>query len=408
MQQSGTLTAKGMQLITTELNKALGLFGANKLPIPEAIAWNSFQATGAAAQASPGGHFAQGGAWQIGQPGQAGHDTVGMSMGGQNIMVAPGEVAAVFTRHQMDVLNARLGDLGGLPGLFSRVNTPNYMAAGGYVYPFPGLSTERTDQGKDFGGSGPVGAIGAGTVLRDTDWSGWPGSGGIVYRLSDGSRAGSNVYIMEDFKADKGVGSRLTAGEIIGLALGGPDGIEAGWANASGTGPLTPYSGAPDGTATLGGQNFASFVAGLASGKLTGSALGAAMGALGSSWSNISSPGVKGGGAMGTLLNAALGLMTKGANAYGQAHATGTSGGVSGAGIHSGSWFQVASQIASRHGWGAGQVQSWYGVEQREDGSLSLDATNPSSGAYGLAQFIDGASEYARLWAGTARRLSAS
>ena len=319
-----------------------------------------------------------------------------LNMGGQQIVVAPGERSRSVQPPPVAGRERALGGVGGLPGLFSRVNTPNYMAAGGYVYPFPGLSTERTDQGKDFGGSGPVGAIGAGTVLRDTDWSGWPGSGGIVYRLSDGARAGSNVYVMEDFKADKGVGSRLTAGEIIGLALGGPDGIESGWANASGTGPLTPYGGAPDGTATLGGQNFASFVAGLASGKLTGSALGAAMGALGSSWSNISSPGVKGGGAMGTLLNAALGLMTKGANAYGQAHATGTSGGVSGAGIHSGSWFQVASQLASRHGWGAGQVQSWYGVEQREDGSLSLDATNPSSGAYGLAQFIDGASEYAR------------
>lgn len=79
---------------------------------------------------------AGGGAWQIGRPGEAGRDTVPMSIGGESIMVGGGEVAAVFNRHQMPEVNAALverGYDGGLAGLFDSVNTPNYMASGGVI-----------------------------------------------------------------------------------------------------------------------------------------------------------------------------------------------------------------------------------------------------------------------------------
>jgi hypothetical protein len=80
------------------------------------------------------GHAA-GGLLQIGRPGDAGRDTVGLNVGGLPIAVAPGEQVAVFNRHQLPIVNAALAPMGGLPGLFSQVSTPNYMASGGIVAP---------------------------------------------------------------------------------------------------------------------------------------------------------------------------------------------------------------------------------------------------------------------------------
>lgn len=51
--------------------------------------------------------------------------------------------------------------------------------------------------------------------------------------------------------------------------------------------------------------------------------------------------------------------------------------------------------IAQSMGWDANQVAAWQGVITRESGG-SLTARNPSSGAYGIAQFINGPGEYAR------------
>jgi tail lysozyme len=53
----------------------------------------------------------------------------------------------------------------------------------------------------------------------------------------------------------------------------------------------------------------------------------------------------------------------------------------------------VAS-IAKTKGWGASQIAAWLAVIARESGG-NLTATNKGSGAYGIAQFIDGPSEYA-------------
>jgi hypothetical protein len=78
---------------------------------------------------------ATGGLLQIGQPGDAGHDTVGLNVGGLPIAVGAGEQVAVFNRHQQPIVNAALEHMGygGLPGLFGAVTTPNYMAAGGLI-----------------------------------------------------------------------------------------------------------------------------------------------------------------------------------------------------------------------------------------------------------------------------------
>lgn len=51
--------------------------------------------------------------------------------------------------------------------------------------------------------------------------------------------------------------------------------------------------------------------------------------------------------------------------------------------------------MAAARGWTGPQWDALYAVENREAG-FSMTATNPSSGAYGLAQFINGPSEYAQ------------
>ena len=55
---------------------------------------------------------------------------------------------------------------------------------------------------------------------------------------------------------------------------------------------------------------------------------------------------------------------------------------------------QAALQkIASAHGWTPQQVQDWMSVIVSESNGTLTD-TNSSSGAYGIAQFISGPSEY--------------
>ena len=155
---------------------------------------------------------------------------------------------------------SQVAPAGGGPG------GPSTLLPGGHVAgrPYGALTPGRVDQGFDFGGAGPVGAVDAGTVLRNTIWPGWPGSGGVVYSTPQG-----NVYVMEDFAASVRVGQHLTLGDIVGRALGGSSGIETGWANATGTGPLTPYNGAPDGTPMPGGLAFKRFL-GYAGGGFAG------------------------------------------------------------------------------------------------------------------------------------------
>jgi hypothetical protein len=76
---------------------------------------------------------AGGGLIQIGSPGEAGHDSVPLNVGGMPVMVAPGEQVAVFNRHQLPIVDAALAPMGGLAGLFQQVDTPHYMAQGGLV-----------------------------------------------------------------------------------------------------------------------------------------------------------------------------------------------------------------------------------------------------------------------------------
>src|SRR5690349_5519274 len=115
---------------------------------------------------------------------------------------------------------------GGMPSSASAQTGDQYKNPIG-----PGLTPGRVDMGVDYGGAGPVYALGNGKITSVYN-SGWPGGGFIGLRLSDGS--GRYVYYAEDISPAVQVGQTVTAGQLIGHATGG--GIEVGWAAPPGTG----------------------------------------------------------------------------------------------------------------------------------------------------------------------------
>jgi hypothetical protein len=78
-----------------------------------------------------------------------------------------------------------------------------------------------------------------------------------------------------------------------------------------------------------------------------------------------------------------------------QAAAKSSVGNISSAGVSNSSAEAALQSAAAKMGWTGAQWQALYDVEMREAG-FNLNATNASSGAYGLAQFINGAGEYAQ------------
>ena len=78
-----------------------------------------------------------------------------------------------------------------------------------------------------------------------------------------------------------------------------------------------------------------------------------------------------------------------------KAQAAAVSGGISSAGVSNASAEMALASAANKMGWGGSQWAALFDVEMREAG-FSLTATNPTSGAYGMAQFIGGPAEYAQ------------
>ncbi|MGA8721302.1 MAG: hypothetical protein WB557_25095, partial [Solirubrobacteraceae bacterium] len=114
------------------------------------------------------------------------------------------------------------------------------VAPGQYVNPLAGASVtpERIDQGVDYAGSGPLGAIGDGTITYvGTSGTGWPGAY-VEYRLTDGPDAGRYVYYAEGISLAAGlhVGQSVHAGQKIAeIIAGDSNGIEIGWGAGVGT-----------------------------------------------------------------------------------------------------------------------------------------------------------------------------
>jgi hypothetical protein len=191
---AGVAAAGGMNAILKTLNKALSELGQSPV---SAISFNAAQMSQLIPSVANGSHpFSQGaltpgaagGALlQIGRPGEAGRDSVPMSVGGQGIVVAPGEQVAVFNRHQIPVVNSALAMAGynGLGGLFDSVSTPNYMAAGGIV------------------GSGGFASMAGGAV----DMIGQAAAsyiGGVGGGISTAGLSGSLIHIVDQISKKKG------------------------------------------------------------------------------------------------------------------------------------------------------------------------------------------------------------
>jgi hypothetical protein len=114
------------------------------------------------------------------------------------------------------------------------------VAAPAAVYRNPlrdisGLIPERVDMGCDFGGSGPIYALGNAVITNATDQnSGWPGGGWITYQLTSGPAAGLQVYVAEDVTPAVQVGQKVTSSTVVANMFNGSAGIETGWAMPDG------------------------------------------------------------------------------------------------------------------------------------------------------------------------------
>jgi hypothetical protein len=134
-----------------------------------------------------------------------------------------------------------------------------HRAAAPPVYANPlrdvtGLLPERIDMGVDFGGSGPIYALGNAVITGSTGSSiGWPGGGWITYRLTDGPAAGLMVFVAEDVKPTVQVGDQVSSSTVIANMFDGGAGIETGWAQPSGA---SAESQLPEAGAISGGGPF--------------------------------------------------------------------------------------------------------------------------------------------------------
>jgi hypothetical protein len=94
-----------------------------------------------------------------------------------------------------------------------------------------GLIPERIDMGVDFGGSGPIFALGNAVITNaEGNSAGWPGGGWITYRLTDGPDAGLVVFVAEDVTPAVQVGQHVSSSTVIANMFAGGNGIETGWA----------------------------------------------------------------------------------------------------------------------------------------------------------------------------------
>jgi len=94
---------------------------------------------------------------------------------------------------------------------------------------------QRIDMGVDFGGAGPVYAIGDAVITNAmANSAGWPGGGWITYQLTSGPAKGLSVYVAEDVTPTVSVGEQVTSSTVIANMYNG-GGIETGWAMPDGS-----------------------------------------------------------------------------------------------------------------------------------------------------------------------------
>lgn len=102
------------------------------------------------------------------------------------------------------------------------------------------------DAGVDYGGEGPVYALGDATVDVANPNSGWVGGNVVAYTLNSGPASGKTVYVAENCTVASGIqaGQHISSGTVICNMHNAYPFMETGWA-ISGT--STPIAYWPDG-----------------------------------------------------------------------------------------------------------------------------------------------------------------
>jgi hypothetical protein len=135
-----------------------------------------------------------------------------------------------------------------------------------YCNPFRDLMNlvpERIDQGVDYGGGGPIYAMGPGTidVYKNRNDAGWPGGTFVSYALSAGPASGKTIYLAEniDLNTNLQSGSFVFNGTVIGTQVDASPQSETGW-GVPGMSVTAEYSCYTEGCTTPLGVNFNSLL----------------------------------------------------------------------------------------------------------------------------------------------------
>ncbi len=115
-----------------------------------------------------------------------------------------------------------------------------------------GLRFAGYDQGVDFSGGGQVYAIGPARVTVVSTSSGWPGGGAVGYTFTDGEKAGSGVYFVENIQPLVRAGQLVDHRTVIATMRDSYPYTESGWAHPGTVNPLArlyphPHSPKPEG-----------------------------------------------------------------------------------------------------------------------------------------------------------------
>jgi hypothetical protein len=136
--------------------------------------------------------------------------------------------------------------------------TPNQK----YCDPYRDLTSlvaERIDQGVDYGGAGPIYAMGPGTVdvYKNRNDSGWPGGTFVSYKVTAGPAMGREIYLAENIDLNPALqsGSFVYNGTSLGTLVDASPDSESGW-GVAGESVTAEYGCYTEGCMTPLGVNF--------------------------------------------------------------------------------------------------------------------------------------------------------
>lgn len=122
------------------------------------------------------------------------------------------------------------------------------------------LTRMRIDQGVDYGGSGPVYAVGNATVIYSSTSAGWPGGNFISYKLKDGAAAGKVIFFAENCDTKVKPGENITSDTVICQMNDASPHTETGWGVPEGSSIAAAHSVYHEGDVTAYGVNFSTFM----------------------------------------------------------------------------------------------------------------------------------------------------